>query len=108
MNLGKENEQIEFKESTSELSDALIDITAMLNKHNCGTLYFGVKNNGDVCGMQVGDSTIRDISRKVFEKIKPQIFPTINEECLDEKQVIVVSFSGSANPYSCDGKYYKE
>ena len=107
MNLGKENEQIEFKESTSELSDALIDITAMLNKHNCGTLYFGVKNNGDVCGMQVGDSTIRDISRKVFEKIKPQIFPTINEECLDEKQVIVVSFSGSANPYSCDGKYYK-
>ena len=48
MNLGKENEQIEFKESTSELSDALIDITAILNKHNCGTLYFGVKNNGDV------------------------------------------------------------
>lgn len=107
MNLGKENEQIEFKESTSELSDALIDITAILNKHNCGTLYFGVKNNGDVCGMQVGDSTIRDISRKVFEKIKPQIFPTINEECLNEKQVIVVSFSGSANPYSCDGEYYK-
>lgn len=48
MNLGKENEQIEFKESTSELSDALIDITAILNKHNCETLYFGVKNNGDV------------------------------------------------------------
>ena len=90
MNLGKENEQIEFKESTSELSDALIDITAILNKHNCGTLYFGVKNNGDVCGMQVGDSTIRDISRKVFEKIKPQILPTINEEFLNEKQVIVV------------------
>ena len=48
MNLGKENEQIKFKESTSELSDALIDITAILNKHNCGALYFGVKNNGDV------------------------------------------------------------
>lgn len=48
MNLRKENEQIEFKESTSELSDALIDITAILNKHNCETLYFGVKNNGDV------------------------------------------------------------
>ena len=40
MNLGKENEQIEFKESASELYDALIDITAILNKHNCGTLYF--------------------------------------------------------------------
>lgn len=70
-NLGKENEQIESKESTSELSDALIDITAIFNKHNHGTFYFGVKNNGDVCGMQVGESTIRDISRKVFEKIKP-------------------------------------
>lgn len=57
--------------------------------------------------IQVGDSTIRDVSRKVFEKIKPQIFPTISEECLDEKIFIVVSFSGSATPYSCDEKYYK-
>lgn len=107
MNYGKESEQIEFKESTSELSEALIDITAILNKHKNGTLYFGVKNNGDVCGMQIGEATIRDISRKVFEKIKPQIFPTINEENVDGKSIIIVSFEGNSAPYSCDGKYYK-
>ena len=30
MNLGKENEQIKFKESTSELSDALIDLNCAI------------------------------------------------------------------------------
>ena len=48
MNLGRENEVLEFKETTRELTEAIIDIVAILNKHNRGTLYFGVKNNGDV------------------------------------------------------------
>ena len=72
MNLGRENEVLEFKETTRELTEAIIDIVAILNKHNRGTLYFGVKNNGDVLGFQIGDSTERNISRKIFERIKPQ------------------------------------
>lgn len=50
MNLGKENEALEFKKSTGELRDAMDDICAILNKHGKGVLYFGVKPNGDVCG----------------------------------------------------------
>ncbi len=106
MNLGKESEQIEFKQSTSELEEALIDIVAILNKHSSGTLYFGVKNNGDVCGMQIGESTARDVSRRIYEKIKPQIYPTITEEVDNEKHYIKVEFDGFSKPYSCDGRYY--
>lgn len=47
-NLGPENEQIEYKKTTSELKEGVISIAAILNKHGKGTLYFGVKNNGDV------------------------------------------------------------
>ncbi len=32
MNLGKENEEVEFKQSTSELVDAMKAISAMLNE----------------------------------------------------------------------------
>ena len=106
MNLGKENETLEFKESTSELSEALIDITAILNKHGHGELYFGVKDNGDVLGMQIGKETKRDISRKIYEKIKPQIYPTIIELNVSNKEYIKIEFSGISKPYSCDGKYY--
>ena len=41
-NIGEENEQIEFKKSTSELKEGIISIASILNKHGSGELYFGV------------------------------------------------------------------
>ena len=34
-------------------------ISAMLNKHGRGTIYFGVLPNGDVKGQMVNESTLR-------------------------------------------------
>ena len=48
MNIGKETETIEFKKSTSEIKEALQSISAILNKHQKGFFFFGVKENGDV------------------------------------------------------------
>ena len=107
MNFGTENEFVEFKKSTSEIKEAIIDITAILNKHGKGTIYFGVKNNGEVCGMNVSESTTRDISRKIYEQIKPQIYPTIEVINVLDKNIIKVSFNGTQKPYSADGRYYK-
>lgn len=104
MNLGSESEYLEFKETTNELDDAIEDISAILNKHGRGILYFGVRNNGDVRGFDIGESTQRDISRKIYEKIKPQIFPTIEE--IPELRIIKVTFEGSDKPYSADGRYF--
>lgn len=106
MNLGIENELLEFKKSPSELNEAIIDITAMLNKHGKGTLYFGVRNNGDICGMDISESTTRDVSRKIYEQIKPQIYPTIEIMQIEDKNVIKVCFNGNQKPYSADGRYY--
>ena len=43
MNLGIETETLEFKKSTGELKEAVQSICAILNKHQHGELYFGVK-----------------------------------------------------------------
>ncbi|MBQ7147035.1 MAG: ATP-binding protein [Lachnospiraceae bacterium] len=59
MNLGIETETMEFKKTTAELNEACISIGAILNKHGVGTLYFGVKNNGDVVGQDVSEKTLR-------------------------------------------------
>lgn len=40
MNLGIENEVLEFKKSTGELRDAMDDICAILNKHGYGSYIF--------------------------------------------------------------------
>ena len=63
LNFGRESEELEFKESTGELHDAVIDIAAMLNRHEKGNLYFGVLPNGDVKGLPIVDSTLTNISK---------------------------------------------
>ena len=102
----KENELIEFKKTTSELNEAMNSISAILNKHRRGTLYFGLKNDGTPFRFQINDSTVRDVSRKIFEAIKPQIFPIIEVINIAGIDVIKVEFSGDDTPYSSFGKYY--
>lgn len=106
MNIGIETEYIEFKKSIGELKEACESICAMLNKHGVGTVYFGVKPNGNICGMDVAESTLRDVSRRINESIEPIIYPVIEKVIYDDKTVIRVEFNGDEKPYSCKGKFY--
>lgn len=105
INLGSESEFVEFKKSTNELNEAMNSISAMLNKNGRGTIYFGVKNNGDAIGQQTSDNSLRDVSRKIYEDIKPTIYPFIHY-LEGTPGVIVVEFSGQDKPYSSKGKFY--
>ena len=105
--LGMESEVVEFKKSTSELTAGVISLSSMLNKHGEATLYFGVKNDGTIIGQKdVTESTLRDISRKISEGIKPQVIPVISMELVNDKTIIKVSAKGNANIYSAFDKYY--
>jgi ATP-dependent DNA helicase RecG len=107
MNLGFETETLEHKKSTSEIKEACISIASILNKHREGVLYFGVKNNGDVVGQEIGVDTTREISHKILEQVRPM--PNITVDTLksdDDKIYIRVKFNGNSRPYSAFGKYY--
>ena len=106
MNLGKETETLEFKKTTGEMKEAMISISAILNKHRVGTLYFGVKPSGEVCGQDVSESSLRDVSRTVYENIRPQIYPVVEEVEMCGKHLIKVEFNGDNMPYSAAGRYY--
>ena len=106
MNIGTETEWTEFKRITGELKEGIISLGSMLNKNGYGTLYFGVRDNGDIIGQQIGDRTLREVSQAIANFIKPQIIPTITHELIDEKDVIKVYAEGSEIPYSAYGKYY--
>lgn len=107
MNLGMENETLEFKKSTSELEEGVISLSSMLNKHGEGVLYFGVKNDGTVIGQKdINESTLRDVSRKIAEGIKPQVIPEISLQLIEDKKIIKVIVKGNANIYSAFERYY--
>lgn len=106
MNFGMETEFIEFKKTTGELKEGIVSLASMLNKNGKGTLYFGVRNDGEVLGQQIGDRTLREISQGIANAIKPQIVPTIIMELCDDKNVIKVTVEGDEKPYSAYGRYY--
>jgi ATP-dependent DNA helicase RecG len=102
----KESELVELKKSTSELKEGIISIASILNKHQRGELYFGVKNNGQVIGQDIAEKTIRDISKSISDNIEPKIFPKIKEVELDGKSCIHIEFSGKNIPYYAFGRAY--
>ena len=107
MNIGKESEYVEFKESLTELEAGVKSISSMLNRGNDATVYFGVKNNGDIKGLLVGDGTLNKIKDKIKVKIKPSILPEIKFISTENnKDYIEVKASGHNIPYTFDGRYY--
>ena len=107
MNIGKESEKIEFKESLSELEAGLRSISSMLNRNKEATLYFGVKDDGSVIGIDIVKDTIIKIKEKIKAKIKPMVMPEIEELKSDDgKDYIKVYVNGTNIPYSYDGRYY--
>ena len=107
MNLGDENETTEFNTSMSQLDKGIIGLTAMLNRHNHGTLYIGVDDDGNVIGMDVGAGTVETIRNRIRSFVQPQVVPEISRhETDDGRSYISVRVTGYNIPYSCDGRYY--
>ena len=107
MNLGREIETVEFKKTISELKEGVISLSSMLNKNGEGTLYFGVKNNGDVTGQEIGETTTSKIVNEIKYHLKPFINPKITIEKYDTVNVIKIEVAGMDTPYSAYGRYYK-
>ena len=103
---GGESETLEFKKSTSELKEGIISIAAILNKHQKGTLYFGIKNDGKVIGQEISEKTLRDISKSISDKIEPKIYPEISKVHIEGKSCVEVQFHGSSVPYYAFGRAY--
>lgn len=101
-----ESETLEFKKSTGELKEAVISAAAILNKHQGGEIYFGVKNDGTVTGQAVSGQTLRDVSRALSEHIESRIFPNVEKVQLAGKDCVRVQFSGGEVPYLAYGRGY--
>lgn len=106
MNLGKETEILEFKESTAEFDKACKAIVAMLNKSGEGKVIFGVKDNGDIIGQIIGKDTLATLTDRIKNSIKPTIYPIVKKDSYDGKDVVSVSFKGTNKPYAYKGAFY--
>ena len=102
----KESETIEFKKSTAELKDAVISISAILNKHGRGEVYFGIKDDGMVVGQMIGKNTIKEVTQTIVDNVEPKIFPNIETKKIKGKDCVAVRFHGTHQPYFAYGRAY--
>ena len=102
----KESETVELKKSLAALKQGLVSMAAILNKHQAGTLWFGVRNDGAIAGIDANEKTLRDLSQSIAAHIEPKIFPRISEVTMDGKQCIKIEFAGADTPYFAYGRAY--
>ena len=101
-----ESEEVEFKKSTAQLDRALKSVCSFLN-HKGGRVYFGI-SKGKIVGQEVSDQTLKSISQKIRQRIKPEISLGIKVLEIEEKSIIEVIISEGRNkPYFLDGVGYK-
>ena len=92
-----EDEKQEFKKSLSHLDNGIDSLSAMLNKHCTGTVYFGVDNNGEIVGLsgQIGEETLKKISTRITEILKPSVLVDISCQLYGDKMIIRLSANGN-------------
>ena len=77
----------------------------MLNRKNEGNVYFGVNDDGNVTGLDVGKQTLLDIRHRAQELIDLHIQLDVEElQTEQSKTYIKVHAVGWDTPYSCDGR----
>ncbi len=102
-----ESENIELKKSTSELKAGIIALAAMLNKHQRGELWFGIKNDGTTVGQSISEASLREVSRAIGDHIDPKVYPTVEQQVMvGEKPCIRVLVEGKDAPYFVYGRAY--
>ncbi len=102
----RESETIEFKKSTAELKDAVVAIAAMLNKHGQGEVYFGICDDGQVVGQDIGRMTIKEVTQAVVDNIEPKIYPKVETREIEGRNCVVVEAHGINSPYFAYGRAY--
>lgn len=102
-----ESESVELKEIY--VADLKKEIVAFANTSG-GIIYIGVKDNGEVVGLNNADFVMQQISNSIRDSIKPDVSMFTNIELLkeDNSDVIKVTVSqGTKKPYYLSDKGLK-
>lgn len=101
-----ESENVELKKSTSELKAGVVSLAAMLNKHQRGELWFGIRNDGTAIGQSISEASLREVSRAIGDHIDPKVYPTVEQVMVGGKSCIRVLVEGKDAPYFAYGRAY--
>jgi predicted HTH transcriptional regulator len=77
-----EGQQIEFKASFSESREAIETLCAFTHADG-GTVFFGVRDDGTIVGVQLGKKTLEDFANQVRSNTQSPLTPRIYKYAID-------------------------
>lgn len=98
----RESETVEFKLSMAELASAVKTGTAMMNSVNGGVVFIGVRDNGEIIGIEPGDRS-HDRLKREFDKITPAYWPSVETIPIENGRVVLrIAFPNESGPFRYD------
>ena len=96
MQITSESTYIEWKPSLSQINEIINTISAFSNTEG-GRIFIGVSSIGKVVGVQIGQSTIENLTNSISQHIDPKIHPRITIKKVKGKEIIVIDVRESAD-----------
>ncbi len=94
----RESQTVEFKTSLAERDDAIQTMVAFVNSQG-GKVFFGVKDDGTVVGVDMGKNTSENVSTAIRDHTYPSLpVDSIEEIDYDGKQVVLVECPSDVPP----------
>lgn len=98
-----ERKNLEYKE---KITNTFIKTVSAYANYGSGEIVFGVKDNGEIVGIEEPDNACLDIENKINDLIKPK--PSFSFSINRKTNVITLFINeGSFKPYLYRGKAYK-
>jgi ATP-dependent DNA helicase RecG len=102
-----ESETMEFKSSTAELDAGMHAACGILNTGSAGVLLFGVTDQGEVRGQEIGAQTMERVANAT-RRIEPMVDLSVSiAELANGKSAIAVRLPSSVRTHSFDGIHYQ-
>jgi ATP-dependent DNA helicase RecG len=102
-----EGQQLEFKRSLAELETAARSVAAFANADG-GIVLLGVRDSGEIVGVEVGEHTKERLSTAITDSTDPIVYPSIEIIPVAGKAVVAIKVEASENrPHLCKGRAYK-
>lgn len=102
---GGERERVEFKTSLAD-SKRILETVAAMASLGGGTILVGVRNDGTVVGVGLGEGAVEQFAQRVLAGTDPKVFVRLQTEVVDGRAVLRIGVPPGDGPHLANGRAF--